>query len=176
MKKLSFFAILWSTLVIAAPAWAANMIITPSTVSPGGSVTVSGTVPIPGCPPGGRVLVVDPFRAGSLQAVPSRSTGRFSVRLSVPSTTAPGSYTVGARCVGPNEPGQGAELGGPFPTVTVAGLPRTGGGIGPLSDAAATGVALAFIALGSAAVLGARRRPFHAPSVDRRPRASALSQ
>jgi hypothetical protein len=102
--------------------------------------------------------VLDPFRAGSSQAVSYSSTGHFTVHIDVPSDTAPGRYGVGARCVGPNEPGEGAELGGPFPVVTVVGLPRTGGSIGPLSDRAAAAVALALIAGGSTAVLCARRR------------------
>jgi hypothetical protein len=158
VKRLWFIAILWLSLATATPVMAADMITTPSSVSPGGSVTVSGTVPIPGCPPGGRVLVVDPFRTGSLIATTYDSTGRFSVRLSVPSQAAPGSYVVGARCVGRNEPGEGAELGGPFPAVTVVGLPRTGGSIGPFTDRGAAALALLLVAGGSTAVYSARRR------------------
>ena len=161
MKRLGFLAILCSTLVVVAPAWAANIVTTPSSVGPGGSVSVSGTVPIPGCPLRGTVVVLDPFRAGSFQAVAYSSTGHFGVRLIVPSNTDPGSYVVGARCVGPNErpgPGVGAELGGPFPAVTVVGLPRTGGSIGPLSDRAAAALALALVAIGAAALFCARPR------------------
>jgi hypothetical protein len=162
MKKFGAFAVLLlATLIVAGPAWAANVVVTPSSVTPGGSVSVTGTVPIPGCPLRGTVLVLDPFKTGRFGAAAYSSTGHFSVRISVPSNADPGTYGVGARCVGPSErlaPGAGAELGGPFPTVTVVGLPRTGGSIGPLSDIAAAALGLALVAVGSTAVLYGRHR------------------
>jgi hypothetical protein len=65
------------------------------------------------------------------------------------------------RCTGRTEPvgpAAGAEIGGPFPTFTVVGLARTGGSIGPLSDAAAAVIAVALAAMGCAAVLAGKRQ------------------
>lgn len=50
------------------------------------------------------------FNIGAFQTARYDSTGHFSVRLTVPADTAPGSYVVGARCVASNErraPGAG---------------------------------------------------------------------
>ena len=157
----AFGIVLWP-LLMATPAAAANMTITPSSVAPGGSVTVAGTVPIPGCPVPGTAIVDSPFNATDFVPVPYDATGHFTVHINVSSSIAPGTYTVVARCAGRNEPlgeAAGAEIGGPFPTFTVvASLARTGGSIGPLSDAAATAIASALVAIGCAAALAGRRR------------------
>jgi hypothetical protein len=145
------FAVLSWWLAMVAPASAANMTVTPSSVVGGGTVTVSGVAPVPGCPvPGTVMLISDAFAGTGAVNVPVDAGGHFSARITL-RAIAPGTYGVLGRC-------GGGEFGGPFPAVTVTGLPRTGGSLGPLSDATATGIGLALIAAGFAALIVAGRR------------------
>jgi hypothetical protein len=157
---------------MATPASAVGGIVTPSSVMPGGSVTVTGTVPVPGCPVPGNVILQGISvwaNPSGFVAVPYDAAGRFSAsgRLSSTITLGPQGFLI--RCAARNEPlgsGAGAEIGGPaadanFTVVglAVVGLARTGGSVGPLSDTATAAFALALIAFGSAAMLtGPRRR------------------
>jgi type 1 fimbria pilin len=154
------FAVLAWLVVIAAPASAANMTVSPSSVATGGTVTVSGVVPVPGCSVPGTVTLVsgafvglnavpEPTGTGSVN-VPVDASGHFSAPVTLKLGVTPGTYGVLGRC-------RQGELGGPFPNLTVTGLARTGGSIGPLSDAAATGIGLALVATGFALALLAMR-------------------
>lgn len=129
--------------------------VTPHQVMPGDTVSVTGVVPVPGCPVNGTVIVqgiglwADPsgFVAGSYDAA-----GHFSVHGRVSPTLTLGSHSFLIRCAGRNEPlgpAAGGEIGpGRDATFTVVGLPRTGGSIGPVSDTTAAIIASVFIALG----------------------------
>jgi len=160
MKKvwLVVFGVVSCLLMMAAPASASDMVVTPSSVAPGGSVAISGSVQ-GGCPaPSTLILVSDIplFNGTDFVGVPVDATAHFSVRVHVNSSITPGTHGVLARCVGPNDPlgpSAGAEIGGPFPTFTVIGLAFTGGSIGPLSDAAATAIAFTLLTIGLAAIL-----------------------
>jgi hypothetical protein len=128
-------------------------------------MTVTGTVPIPGCPvPGSAIVVSDsPLSTGSdVVAVPYfNATGRFDVQVTLSPTITLGTHSFLIRCAGRNDPvgpDDGAEIGGSFPTFTVVGLARTGGSIGPLSDTGAAAIAVGLVAIGCAAVLMGRRR------------------
>jgi hypothetical protein len=163
-KSLLAFGIVVWLLLIAAPATAANITYTPNTVTPGATMTVSGTIPIPGCPvPGNAIVVSDvPLSNGSdVVAVPYDTTGHFSARVTLSSIITVGTHTFVVRCAGRNEqvsPGAGGEIGGPFPTFTVVGLARTGGSIGPLSDDAAAAIAVVLVGIGCIAVFAGQRR------------------
>jgi hypothetical protein len=122
-------------LVAAAPAAAASIQVSPTSVPPGGSVKVSGSV-AGGCSPGGQVtLTSTAFASGSEFAgvpavfTPSTNSGSFSARAQIASATAPGSYTVDGRCGGGNFGSAG------FTVTTASGgaLPRTGGDPAPLA-------------------------------------------
>lgn len=153
-------------LVMATPASAVGGVVTPSSVMPGGSVTVTGTVPVPGCPvPGNVILQAFGLLANGSNFVagPYDTAGHFSVRATLGTTISLGPQSFLIRCAGRNEPLTpiaGGEIGGPSAdaSFTVVGLARTGGSIGPLSDGAATAIALALVAIGLVALLGVRRR------------------
>jgi hypothetical protein len=124
-------------------------------------------VPVPGCPVPGTVIL-QAFgllpNGSTFVAVRYDAAGHFSARVKLSSTISFGSQSFLIRCAGPSEPlgpTAGGEIGGPSAdaTFTVVGLARTGGSVGPLSDTAATAVALAIFAIGLVAVLaGGRRR------------------
>jgi hypothetical protein len=162
------FGVLSCLFLMATPASAVGSVVAPSSVAPGGSVTVTGNVPVRAneCPVPGTVIL----QAGGLLANgsdfvagPYDAAGHFSLRATLSSAISLGPQSFEIRCAGRNEPlalAAGAEIGGPsaVATFTVVGLPRTGGSIGPLSDVAAAAIALTLIALGCAAVLAGRRR------------------
>jgi hypothetical protein len=168
MKKRSFvtFGVVSWLVLTATPAWAVGGVVTPSSVAPGGSVTVIGSVPVPGCAVPGNVILqgFGLFANGSnFVAGPYDAAGHFSLHATLSSTIGLGPQSFLIRCAGRNEPltpVAGAEIGGPSAdaSFTGVGLARTGGSIGPLSDIAATAVAFALVAIGVAALLGARRR------------------
>ena len=154
-------------LMMAPAAGAVGAVVTPSSVVPGGAVTVTGTVPIPGCPvPGTTILQAFGLlpNGSGFVAVPYDAAGRFSVRVTLSSTITVGPHGFQIRCAGRNDPigaTAGGEIGGPaaLASFTVVGLARTGGAIGPLSDTAAAAIALVLVAIGYMAVLaGGRRR------------------
>jgi hypothetical protein len=171
MKKLcsAAFGAVSLLLAMATPASAVGAVVTPSSVIPGGSVSVTGTVPVPGCPVPGNVILqgFGLFANGSnFVAGPYDAAGHFSVHATLSSTISLGPQSFLIRCAGRNEPltpTAGGEIGGPSADAnfTVVGLARTGGAIGPLSDVAATAIALSFVTVGFATVIIARRRRDH---------------
>jgi hypothetical protein len=124
------------TLAVAAllasggPALAQEFIaVSPTSVAPGGSVTVSGNVGN-GCSHGDQVTLISQAFGGPSEfaGVPavittSNASGAFSAGATIPGTRAPGGYSVSARC-------GGGSFGSA--TITVASgagsgtLPRTG--------------------------------------------------
>jgi hypothetical protein len=118
-----------AVLVNASPALGQAFInVSPTSVAPGGAVTVSGNVG-DGCTHGDQVtLISGAFSdANEFAGVPavtttSNGSGAFSAGATIPSTRAPGSYSVSARC-------GGGRFGDATITVTGGGsgtLPRTG--------------------------------------------------
>ena len=168
MKKRSFvtFGVVSWLLLMTTPAWAVGGVVTPSSVVPGGSVTVMGSVPVPGCAVPGNVILqgFGLFANGSnFVAGPYDAAGHFSLHATLSSTIGLGPQSFLIRCAGRNEPltpVAGAEIGGPSAdaSFTVVGLARTGGSIGSVSDTATTAAALTLIGLGLAAVLAGRGR------------------
>ena len=122
-------------LVTAAPAAASSIQVSPTSVSAGGSVTISGSV-AGGCASGDQVtLTSTAFASGSEFAgvpavnTPSMSNGAFTATAQIGSNTQAGSYTVSGRCGGGN-------FGSAKFTVTAApsgSLPRTGVDPAPLA-------------------------------------------
>jgi hypothetical protein len=94
-------------LVSAAPAFAQAFIsVSPSSLPPGRSVTVSGNVGN-GCQHGDQVTLISQAFGGpgEFAGVPavtatSNASGAFSASAAIPSGRAPGSYSVSARCGG----------------------------------------------------------------------------
>lgn len=132
----------------ALPAAAASINVSPSSTTPGGTVTVSGDVLVngqAGCGlPGTVTLISNAFAGlgefageGAITASADAS-GHYSATVNLGSSVAPGTYTITGRCGGGN---LGVEA-----TLTVSGeLARTGGGVGSLSPIE--------LALGAAAVM-----------------------
>jgi hypothetical protein len=121
----------WVTaLLVAAPAYGANasISVSPSTVSAGGTVHFSGSIPVKKCPASDGATVTAEAALfppdGFGPTAPRDSNGRFAVDYTVPTSTPAGTYTVGLRCGGGNV-GVGASL-----TVTPVpiGGPSTGAG------------------------------------------------
>jgi hypothetical protein len=96
--------------VFATPAAAASSVsVSPSTVRVGGAVMISGMVPTSGgqsCPQPDPVTITSSaalFPPDGFGPQASRSaTGAFRVRYTVPTSTPPGTYTIGLRCGGGN--------------------------------------------------------------------------
>ena len=117
-------------LLSAGPAFAQAFInVSPSSVAPGGSVTASGNVGN-GCQHGDQVTLISQAFGGpgEFAGVPavtatSNTSGAFSASAAIPSSRAPGSYSVSARC-------GGGSFGSATVTVTSGAatgtLPRTG--------------------------------------------------
>jgi hypothetical protein len=115
-------------LASAAPALGQSLSASPASVAPGGSVTVSGNVGS-GCMHGDQVTVISGAFGGTQEfaGVPavtanSDSAGAVSASAPIPSTRAPGNYSVSARC-------GGGRFGDATITVASPGagtLPRTG--------------------------------------------------
>jgi hypothetical protein len=162
------FGVLSCLFLMATPASAVGGVVTPSSVMPGGSVTVTGSVPVRAteCPVPGTVILqaVGLLATGSdFVAGPYNAAGHFSLRATLSSTISLGPQSFQIRCAGRNEPlgpAAGGEIGGlsAVATFTVVGLARTGGSVGPLSDTVVAGLALALVALGCAGVFAERRR------------------
>lgn len=111
-----------------APAYGADasISVSPSTVSPGGTVHISGSIPVKKCPASDSATVTSEaalFPPDGFGPSASRdSNGQFALDYTVPTSTAPGTYSVGIRCGGGNV-GVSASL-----TVAPAGGPATGAG------------------------------------------------
>ena len=119
-----------AAMLLAAPAYAAkaSISVSPSTVSAGSTVHISGSIPVKKCPASDGATVTgeaalfppDGFGPNATRD----SSGAFAVDYVVPTSTPAGTYTVGLRCGGGNV-GVGASL-----TVSSvpAGGPATGAG------------------------------------------------
>jgi hypothetical protein len=94
----------------AASAVAATITVNPSTVPPGGQVTVSGDVlanGTPGCTVPGDITLISPAFAGlgefagvGATTATADSSGNFSTTVTLSSSVAAGAYTVTGRCGG----------------------------------------------------------------------------
>jgi hypothetical protein len=102
-------ALILTALAGPAAAAASVIVVSPSTVAAGGTVTVSGVIATsgtPSCAPGDAAIItstVGLFPRGGLGPQAARSvTGAFRVSYMVPISTPPGIYVVGFRCGGGN--------------------------------------------------------------------------
>jgi hypothetical protein len=134
-----------------------SITVTPSVVAAGGTVHISGSVSIEGCPQSDAAIVTGldalfPPDGFGPQAARD-ATGAFALDYTVPSSTPAGTYQVGLRCGGGNV-GVSAAL-----TVIDApvGGPATGGG-GTAHGSALPGTLAAAVCLVLAAVLVMTRR------------------
>jgi hypothetical protein len=132
-------ALALAAVLAAAPAYGANasISVSPSTVSPGGSVHISGSIPVKKCPASDSATVTSEASLfppdGFGPSATRDSNGQFALDYSVPTSTAPGTYSVGLRCGGGNV-GVEASL-----TVAPTGGPATGaGGAAPSSSSFST--------------------------------------
>ncbi len=154
--------LMWLAFPASAQA-SPSLAVTPTTVAAGGSVQVSGT-----CDPSTNGFAMSSaflhdaahdFAGVAAAPFTTDASGAFAVTASIPASTAPGTYSVTARCGGGNL-GITATL-----TVTAAGAPTavpagSGGFASPTSDRVRLeqGLALALgIVLLSAGALGLAR-------------------
>jgi hypothetical protein len=86
-----------------------SITVSPSTIAPGGDITISGNVPLTGdqsCPSGDGVRLTsisDLFPPDGFGPEVARDTnGDFETTYTVPLDTAPGTYRIGMRCGGGN--------------------------------------------------------------------------
>ena len=120
-----------AAVVIAAPAYAAkkaSISVSPSTVPAGGTVHVSGSIPVKGCPASDGATIVGQsalFPPDGFGPTTKRdSSGDFALDYTVPTSTPAGTYSVGVRCGGANV-GVAASL-----TVTTTPSGGVGAGLG----------------------------------------------
>ena len=153
-------ASLWS-----APAGAVSLVVSPSTVPTGGTVTLSGDVLLngkPGCGPATIILISGAFPGDDygpgLGAVyiPVDATGHFRGTAVVRPSQGPGTYDIGARCEG----GTVGTLG----RVTVTGLPPTGAALGPFALVQAVALGVCLVLAGGVALAVGRRSRSQRPS------------
>jgi LPXTG-motif cell wall-anchored protein len=142
-------------LVIATPAGAQEdyppeverfVVVSQSTVRPGETITVSGR-----CPPNTPLRILfDGAQVGTSATDPQ---GNFSTQVTIPSDAAPGSHTI--RAVGP-----GCDVSTAVTVLAAAAVPRRGpiALTGSQNTLPALWIGLAALALGTAIVVGARRR------------------
>ena len=107
---------------------AASINVSPTTVSPGGDVRLSGDILVdgtPGCDVTGTVTLISDAFAGlgdfaGVGAVflPLDATGHFDSTVTLSASVAPGTYSIGGRCGGGNL--------GVTATLVVNALPPTG--------------------------------------------------
>jgi hypothetical protein len=152
--------ILVFVLAAAAPASAATIAVSPTTVQTSGTVTVSGDVLVNGtrgCAVGDDVTLISnaftgfsEFAGRGALVLPVDSTGHFTSTVALKPSVPAGSYTISGRCGGGNLNGSA--------TLTVTGLPRTGASFGPLSIAQVLAICLALVALGAVLLRTGRRR------------------
>jgi type 1 fimbria pilin len=134
MRRILATMVATSALLVFAspPAFAAtsgaSISVSPSAVAPGGTVHISGTVPVADCPRSDDATIAGDsslFPPDGFGPSASRDAqGGFALDYSVPTTTPSGTYDVGMRCGGGN-PGASARI-----TVTAVpiGAPQTGAG------------------------------------------------
>jgi hypothetical protein len=120
-----------AAVLVAAPAYAAkkaSISVSPSTVSAGGTVHVSGSIPVKGCPASDGATVVGQaalFPPDGFGPTTKRdANGDLALDYTVPASTPAGTYDVGLRCGGANV-GVAASL---TVTITPSGGVGTGAG------------------------------------------------
>ena len=99
-------------LVSGAPAQAATINASPGTVAVGQPVTLSGDILADGqagCAVPGEVTLISPafnglgeFAGVGAVSAPVDSAGSFNTTVTLPGTTAPGTYEISGRCGGGN--------------------------------------------------------------------------
>jgi hypothetical protein len=134
-----------------------SITVSPSAVSPGGTVHISGSVSIQGCPQSDAVTLTSTSALfppdGFGPDVNRDANGRFATDYTVPTSTPTGAYRIGMRCGGGNV-GITATLQVTAPT----GGPATGaGGAARGSSVTWTLVGLGCLALAGALVVTRRR-------------------
>jgi hypothetical protein len=99
---------LLAVVLLASPAAAAagTITVSPSVVSVGDAVTISGLVSTAACPISDGVTITSTTglfpQAGFGPTASRNASGAFSVTYTVPLSTPPGTYLVGLRCGGGN--------------------------------------------------------------------------
>jgi hypothetical protein len=148
----------------AAPAYAksASITVSPTTVSAGGTVHISGSIPVNKCPASDGATVTGEaalFPPDGFGPTATRDAhGNFAVDYTVPTSTPAGTYDVGLRCGGGNV-GVSASL-----TVTSpVGGPATGAGGTAHGSSLWTAFGIACLLLAAAAVVWGRRLARRAP-------------
>jgi hypothetical protein len=97
-----------AVVLLATPASAAGgtVAVSPAVVAVGGTVRVSGSVSTTACPLPDRVTLTSTaalFPPDGFGPVASRNAGgAFAISFSVPTSTPPGTYSIGLRCGGGN--------------------------------------------------------------------------
>ena len=152
--------ILVVVLAAAAPASAATLAVSPTSVQTSGTVTVSGDVLVNGtrtCAVGDDVTLISnafvgfsEFAGEGALVVPVDATGHFTSTVTLKPSVAAGTYTITGRCGGGNI--------GISATLTVTGLPRTGASFGPFSVPQVVAMCLMLVALGAGLLRTGRRR------------------
>jgi hypothetical protein len=130
------------------PPSTGTLTVSTTVVAPGGTDTASGS----GCAAGAAVTV-SLVPGGTLATATATSGGDFTTTVTVPSTTATGSYHLQSTCTAPN----GGTLTLSAAITVQKSLPFTGANV--LLPVA---IAVLLLAIGSVAVIFARRRPRHA--------------
>jgi LPXTG-motif cell wall-anchored protein len=150
--------VLLSTLSILSPtAQAASIIVSPTTVAPGGTVRLSGDILAPDGTPGCLLpatvtLISDAFVGlGEFAGVgavrlPVDATAHFDATVTLSPTVAEGTYRIGGRCGGGNI--------GVSATLEIKNLPATG----PAMAVWPTVAMAAGLAVGGLVLLIVRRR------------------
>jgi hypothetical protein len=152
--------ILVVVLAAAAPASAATVAVSPTSVQTSGTVTVSGDVLLNGtrtCAVGDDVTLISnafvgfsEFAGEGALVLPVDATGHFTSTVTLKPSVAAGTYTITGRCGGGNL--------GVSATLTVTGLPRTGASFGPFSVPQVVAMCLMLVALGAGLLRTGRRR------------------
>ncbi|MCU1343932.1 MAG: hypothetical protein JWL70_198 [Acidimicrobiia bacterium] len=92
----------WALEATAAP----SIEVAPASVAPGGTITISGNVPLDGCPAGDAAQLTSTAALfapdGFGPSLQRDSAGSFHTTYTVTAPTGPGTYTIGVRCGGGN--------------------------------------------------------------------------
>jgi len=130
------------------PPTTGTLTVSTTTLAPGGTDTASGS----GCAAGADV-VISLVPGGTLAATNATSSGDFTDTVTVPSSTATGSYKLQSTCTAPN----GGVLTLSAAITVQTSLPFTGANV-----ILPVGIAILLLVIGSLAVIFARPRPRHA--------------